>query len=72
MKILNLTSCTFLTVVVLAGQIGFAVASTNPIPGVDVIVKLNGVPIRVGDCLAQGWAVVKVGGKWVCKQPTKK
>ena len=44
----------------------WAIASADPIPGVDVIVKKNGMAIKVGDCLAGGGHVVKVRGKWTC------
>jgi hypothetical protein len=45
-----------------------ALATIDPIPGVDIIVKKNpgGTPIKVGDCQSGGGKVVKKGAEWVC------
>ncbi len=47
---------------------GAALASNNPIPGLDVVIKKkpSGSAIRVGDCQSGGGKVVKQGANWVC------
>ena len=45
-----------------------AQTQTNPIPGIDVVVKKKpaGNAIKVGDCQKGGGKVVQERGQWVC------
>jgi len=47
---------------------GIRLAASEPIPGVDIIVRKNpgGTMIKVGDCQSGGGKVVKKAGQWVC------
>jgi hypothetical protein len=47
---------------------GHAQTQTNPIPGIDVVVKKKpaGNAVKVGDCQKGGGKVVQQGGEWVC------
>lgn len=51
----------------LGAATGPALSTSNPIPGVDIIVKKNpSGKIRVGDCQKNGGKLVKQRGEWVC------
>ena len=65
MRFALLVACAGTFVVVHAPM---ALASNDPIPGVDIVVKKHpgGNAITVGDCQSGGGKVVKIGGQWAC------